>query len=49
VQDASSKYQATQKYKANHQQTGLPLYSALTIRGKNKQTNKQKLALSLPT
>jgi len=29
-----------QKYKVNHQQTGLPLHSALPFRGKtNKQTN----------
>ena len=28
------------KYKPNHQQTGLPPHSALPIRGKNKQTNK---------
>ena len=39
VQDASSK-QTKQKYKPNHQQTGLPPHSALPIRGKtNKQTN----------
>ena len=38
MQDASSKQQTKQKYKPNHQQTGLP-HSALTIRGKtNKQT-----------
>ena len=31
-----------QKYKPNHQQTGLPPHSALLIRGKtNKQTNKK--------
>jgi len=41
VQDASSKQQTKQKYKPNHQQTGLPPHSALLIRGKtNKQTNK---------
>ena len=38
VQEASSKQQTKQKYKASHQQTGLPPYSALPIRGK---TNKQ--------
>ena len=39
MQDASSKQQTKQKYKPNHQQTGLPLHSALPIRGKtNKQT-----------
>jgi len=36
-----------QKYKPNHQQTGVPPHSALPIRGKtskqaSKQTNKQK-------
>ena len=39
VQDASSKRQTKQKYKPNHQQTGLPPHSALPIWGKtNKQT-----------
>jgi len=39
VQDASSKQQTKQKYKPNHQQTGLPPHSVLPIRGKtNKQT-----------
>ena len=37
MQDASSKQQTKQKYKPNHQQTGLPPHSALPIRGK---TNK---------
>jgi len=42
VQDASSKQQTKQKYKPNHQQTGLPPYLALPIRGKtNKQTKTQ--------
>ena len=42
VQDASSKQQTKQKYKPNHQQTGLPLPLALSIRGKtNKHSNKQ--------
>ena len=37
-----------QKYKPNHQQTGLPPHSALLIRGKtNKQTNKQKLSTNV--
>ena len=39
VQDASSKQQTKQKYKHNHQQTGLPPHSAFPIRGK---TNKNK-------
>ena len=33
-----------QKYKPNHQQTGLPPHSALPIRGK---TNKQKLSTNI--
>ena len=42
MQDVSSKEQTKQKYKPNHQQTGLPPHSALHIGGKaNKQTNKQ--------
>ena len=42
VQDASSKQQTKQKYKPNHQQTGLPPHSALAIRGKtSKQTKTQ--------
>jgi len=44
VQDTSSKQQTKQKYKPNHQQTGLPLHAALPIRGK---TNKQKLSINL--
>ena len=44
VQDASPKQQTKQKYKPNHQQTGLPPHSALPIRGK---TNKQKLSTNL--
>ena len=43
VQDASSKQQTKQKYKPNHQQTGLPPHEALPIRGK---TNK-KLSTNL--
>ena len=43
-----SKHQTKQKYKPNHQQTGLPPQSALLIRGKtNKQTNKQKFSTNL--
>ena len=38
MQDASSKQQTKQKYKPNHQQTGLPPYSALPIRGKTTTT-----------
>ena len=44
VQDASSKQQTKQKYKTNHQQTGLPPHLALSIRGK---INKQKLSTNL--
>jgi len=48
VQDTSSKEQTRQKYKPNHQKTGLPPHSALPIRGKtNKQMNKQKLSTNL--
>jgi len=39
VQDASPKQQTKQKYKPNHQQTGLPPHSALPIRGKYLSTN----------
>jgi len=35
-QDASSKQQKRQRYKPNHQQTGLPPHSALPNRGKIK-------------
>ena len=42
MQDASSKQQTNKKYKPNHQKTGLPPHSALSIRGKtNKQTKIQ--------
>jgi len=44
VQDASSKQHTKQKYKPNHQQTGVQPHSALPIRGK---TNKQKLSTNL--
>ena len=47
VQDTSSKQQTKQKYKPNHQQTGLPPHSALLIRGKtNNQTNKNSAQIS---
>jgi len=47
VQDSSSKQQTKQKYKPNHQQTGLPPHSALPIRGKtNKQINKNSAQIS---
>jgi len=38
VEDASSKQQTKQKYKPNHQRTGLPPHSTLPIR---RETNKQ--------
>ena len=44
MQDASSKQQTEEKYKPNHQQTGLQPHSALPIRG---ETNKQKLSTNL--
>ena len=48
VQDASSKQQTKQKYKPNHQQTGLPPHSTLPIRGKtNKKTQKLSINLTL--
>ena len=37
VQDASSKQQTKQKYKPNHQQTGLQVHLALHIRGKTSK------------
>jgi len=42
VQDASSKQQTKQKYKPNHQQTGVPPHSALSIRGKTAQISPYK-------
>ena len=42
MQDASSKQQTKQKYKPNHQQTGLPSHSALPIRGKTKKKTKAR-------
>ena len=44
MQDASSKQQTKQKYKPNHQQTGLPPHSALPITGK---TNKTKTSAQI--
>ena len=42
MQNASSKQQTKQKYKPNHQQTGLSLHPTLPIIGKaNKQTKTQ--------
>ena len=46
VQDTSSKQQTKQKYKQNHQQTGLPPHSAFTVRGK---TNKNSAQISPST
>ena len=36
-----------QKYKPNHQQTGLPPHSAFVLPSKEKQTSKQKLSTNL--
>ena len=45
MQEASSKQPTKQKYKPNHQQTGLPPHSALPIRRKtNKQTKTQHIS-----
>ena len=42
MQDTSSKQQTKQKYKPNHQRTGLPLHSTLPLIGKaSKQTKTQ--------
>ena len=41
VPDASSKQQTKQKYKPNHQETGLPPHSALPIRGKTNKNSSQ--------
>jgi len=47
VENTSSKQQTKQKYKPNHQQTGLPPHSALPLRGKtNKHTNKNSAQIS---
>ena len=44
MQDASSKQQIKQKYKPNHQQTGLPPHSALP--SEEKQTDKNSAQTS---
>ena len=41
VQDASSKQQTKQKYKLNHQRTGVPPHSALPVRGKTDKNSAQ--------
>ena len=48
MQDASPKQQTKQKYKPNHQQTGLPPHSALPSEEKqtNKLTNKNSAQIS---
>ena len=47
MKDTSSKQQTKQKYKPNHQQTGVPPHSALPIRGKtNKQSDKISAQIS---
>ena len=42
MRDVSSKQQTKQKYKPNHQQTGLAPHSALSIRGKKKKKTQHK-------
>jgi len=44
VQDTSSKQQTKQKYKPNHQQTGVPPHSACP--SEEKQTNKKSAQIS---
>ena len=46
MQDTSSKQQTKQKYKPSHQHTGLSPHSALSIRRKNKQINKNSAQIS---
>ena len=41
MQDTSSKQQTKQRYKPNHQQTGLPPHSDLSIRGKTNKNSAQ--------
>ena len=48
VQDASSKQQTKQKYKPNHQQTGLQVHLALPIRGKTSKQRNKSSAQILP-
>ena len=45
MQDTPSKQQTKQKYKPNHQQTGLAPHTALPI--EEKQTNTQKLSTNM--
>jgi len=47
VQDASSKQQTKQKYKHNHQQTGLAPHSMLPIRRETNKNNNKNLSTSL--
>jgi len=47
VQDASSKQQTKGKYKPNHQQTGLPPHSAMSIRGKTKTKQNKKISAQI--
>ena len=49
MQDSLSKQQTKQKYKPNHQQTGLPPHSALPIGGKPNNNNKKNSAQILPS
>ena len=44
MQYASSKQQARQKYKHNHQQTGLPPHSALPHQRKKKKKNSAQIS-----
>ena len=48
MQDTSSKQQTKQKYKPSHQQTGVPPHSALPMRGKKNQKQKQNSAQISP-
>ena len=41
MQDVTSKQQTKQKYKPNHQQTGVPPHSAFPIRGKTNKNSAQ--------
>ena len=43
MQDTSSKQQTKQKYKPNHQQTGLPPHSAL-LKKKKKEKNSAHIS-----
>ena len=45
MEEGSSKQQTKQKYKPNHQQTGLPPHSALPIRGKTDKKPSTNLTL----